>query len=88
MPDDATRREAHLRCTLECIPRVPEDCTEAAWTAWCEARGITPLASSRRGWWSEAGAYIRGARWIARIGGEGEPELLTDDEIEELTRRL
>ena len=73
-------KTAYLRCELERIPPADE-VTYEEWDEWCAERGIRALASDRRGWWSEAGTYIRDGHWIARIGGYGMPEVLRDEDV-------
>ena len=39
------------------------------WNAFCEKHGIHQLGGPRRGWWGEAGTYIRGADYLLFYDG-------------------
>ena len=79
---DNQRRIAIAVIELEPIP--PPGALDAdTWQDWCADHRIHPLGAGagRRGWSNEAGSYLRGATWIARLGGDSAPILLDDDEL-------
>ena len=79
----SNRKEIYIKCEIEEIPDL--DPFSEEWDKWCIDKGVTPMGSSRRGWWSELNTYIRGGKYIIYLM-DMPVEIVDDQELADLTR--